>query len=66
MADLFQLQAQCTGSSSHGMPGVRTGSPPGVTPPDLPGFEPITAEERGERNNEQGSQPGREHVQHIV
>src|SRR2546425_2894742 len=66
MADLFQLQAQCTGSSGHGMPGVRTGSPTGVTQPDLPGFEPIVSEKRGECNNQQGSKPGRKGVHHIV
>src|SRR6266849_5017772 len=48
------------------MTGLWTGSLPGVTPPDLPGFGPIAAEERGECNNKQGCEPGREHVQHIV
>src|SRR6266581_3744937 len=65
MADLFQLQAQCTGSSGHGMPGVRTGSPTRVTQPDLPSFEPIVSEKRGECNNQQGSKPGRKGVHHI-
>src|SRR2546425_6132390 len=52
MAKLFQLQVQCTGSSGQRLTGVRTGSLPGVTPPDLPGFGPIAAEERGECDNE--------------
>src|SRR5258708_30055387 len=66
MTDLFQLQVQRASGSGHRMTGIRTGSLPGVTPPDLPGFGPIAAEERGECNNKQGCEPGREHVQYLV
>src|SRR5260370_11385960 len=54
MTDLFQLQVQCASGSGHRMTGIGTGSLPGFTPPDLPGFESIATEERGECNNKQG------------
>src|SRR5260370_20822141 len=65
MAALLQLHVERASSSGHRMPGVRTECPACVAPPDVPGFAPIAAEERGAGNNQQGWPPGRKQVQRL-